>query len=606
MPLVILICLLSGTVLTVSGERDSHRKEMRKHARHLFLEGVKYDAEGKMGEAYEYYKRAFQVDSTYPDAGYAYGMLRLSLPYETGDDISPLKALGYVSKLVQEYPGDFFCNTSYAYMAGMLDTLSETIRIFENLDSLYPNKTATLLNLSEAYMSIGDTKKSLDALDRYERIEGMSPALTLRKITYRLHDRDTTGVLGEVDRLLESNPKNAGYVLMKGKVFDVLNQPDSAFRYYKEAEKLDTLSGEIKQTLARAYLNQGDSVSYDNKMIESLLSDDLELEAKLQLTATYLQKIITDKSDIKRGDRIFGALLEQYPHESAILSLSARYNAAKGDFDKSIEDISYAIDLDSQNEGLWRDKMLYQMNAKDYKGAMATFKNGESILEEPMGEGTMILYASAAQEGGDTDEALATYTKLIQGIVPSFSLNDSIVDKTPLRPLDYNSLNRLSVFFQMAADAMYAANPKRMKDAYRNYENALFINPENDLALNNYAYFLIEEEKALPGTELFEKSKRMSRKSLDIDDQSLTYLDTYAWILFKEGNYEEALDYQKAAMEKMEEDGVPNEEFYSHFGDILFKCGDVDGAVSNWEKALELDPENKILKKKISQRQYFE
>lgn len=598
---ILLVCGISFTF----GNRQQRGENIRERARHFFLEGAVCDAEGKSAEAFEYYKKSFQTDSTYPDGRFAYGMMLAGLePAEAGDESNAEEGLRLASMLVNKYPGDFFSGTSYAYLAGMLDTISETIRVFEALDSLYPSKTSSLLHLGEAYMAKGEVEKAVAALDKYERIEGMSPALTLRKVVYRLSNKDTVAVMSEVDRLVQSNPRNADFAVLKGRVLEYIDLPDSALYYFEQAERLDSTSGEIKQALAQSYMAKGDSLGYDRKMIESIMSEDLDLDSKLRITANYLQKIINDKSDVKRGDKIFATLQSQYPHDSDILFLSSRYNAAKGDFEKAIEDVSYAIDLDGQREELWQSKMLYEVNSKHPEMAMKTFEKGEKVMGGNVSEPLRLLYAAAAQEAGNIDAAAKTYSGLIKDIDQTLGLDSELSDKTPYRDLDYPTLNRLSVYYQMAGDAYYSGKPKRSEEAFRCYENSLFFNPENDLALNNYAYFMIEEEAAKPGTELFERAKSMSRKALDLIDNSSTYMDTYAWILFQGGEYEEARDYQNAAVEKMKEDGDETGVYYEHLGDILYKCDDLDGALENWKKAYDLEP-SELLHKKIERQTYI-
>lgn len=604
LPFVLLCLVILSLIEPVQGSRN-YKMDSRQRARHFYMEGARMEAEGNMPASYEFYKRAYQADSTYPEGCYTYGMLRLGIPLdEPGDDKEALRSLKISSEMIKKYPGDFFTSSSYGYAAAMLDTLKEAIRVFETLDSLYPSKTLNLLYLGDIYMRAGEKDKAIDALNKYERIEGVSPALTLRKVSYHLHVLDTTGALEEVSRLLETKPRTAELLTLKGKVFEFVENPDSAFTYYQEAQKLDSTSGDIKQSLARIYLLRGDSVAYDTKMLESLLCDDLELEDKLQLTASYLQKIINEKSDTRRGDRIFLTLQSQYPHEPEILALSARYNAAKGNLKKAIEDVSYAIDLDRQNEELWSNKMLYEMNERDFTAAMNTFFEADTVLEGETSRGIRILFATSAQEAGKIDTAVETYAGLIKDIVPELELNDTLTDKKPYQNLDFTAVSYLSVYYQMAGDVYYSA--KRLDEGFRCYENALFFNPDNDAALNNYAYGLVDDAGVQPGSELFEKAKNMSRKVIDHQPNNTTYLDTYAWILFREGNFEEARDYQQAAVELMKEEGSENVDFYSHLGDILFKCGDEEGALENWKKALELAPDDELIKKKINKRQYFE
>ena len=53
--------------------------------------------------------------------------------------------------------------------------------------------------------------------------------------------------------------------------------------------------------------------------------------------------------------------------------------------------------------------------------------------------------------------------------------------------------------------------------------------------LNNYAYFLSEENKDL------DKAHKMAKKVFEKFPQMPTYVDTYAWVLFIKKDYKEAL-----------------------------------------------------------------
>lgn len=163
----------------------------------------------------------------------------------------------------------------------------------------------------------------------------------------------------------------------------------------------------------------------------------------------------------------------------------------------------------------------------------------------------------------------------------------------------------MSSYFEMAGDMYFKAG--RLDETFRCYDNALLIFPDNILALNNYAYFLIENKGAEPGTDDFKKAKEMSRKAIELTSSQpvSTYLDTYAWILFKEGEYVEAEEYQKKAFEAIEKEGAePAYDLYSHYGDILFMNGKTEEAVEQWEKALELEPDNALLQKKVRTKTY--
>ena len=66
------------------------------------------------------------------------------------------------------------------------------------------------------------------------------------------------------------------------------------------------------------------------------------------------------------------------------------------------------------------------------------------------------------------------------------------------------------------------------------------------------------------------------------------------WVLYHIGNYREAAEYIELAVKS-----GGNATHYEHWGDILEKLGDFDGAVRAWEFALDQDPERAHLRSSI-------
>ena len=130
--------------------------------------------------------------------------------------------------------------------------------------------------------------------------------------------------------------------------------------------------------------------------------------------------------------------------------------------------------------------------------------------------------------------------------------------------------------------------------AFENYEKALEANPANVYIMNNYAYYLSVE-----GTDL-RKAERMSAKTVELEPNNSTYLDTYAWIFYKQGNYNLARIYIDKAVSNMKEDEI-SEVILEHSGDIYYALKNTEKALEMWQKALKLNENNAELIKKTDQ-----
>lgn len=578
---MLLVVLTSWSTMA---SRTQQEGADRKKARYYFMAGAVAKATGREAEAFEYYKKAYAADPSYAEAASAYGSGRLSLPVDTFQSDAELnRSLAMMRSYVDLYPEDVYEAQYYGYVTTQLGENDEAIRVLERTAGVKSAVSGVYVQLSEAYANKGDLKNAVGALDRYERAEGMNPQVTMRKLSYLLSDKDTVGALREVSRLQVSDSTNVAYAIMKGNVFDVIERPDSSLYYYMLAERLDPEAGNAKLALAGYYQQQGDSVAYDNKMYEVLLSADLDLDMKIELLAQYLQTLLVDKHLTERGDYLFGVVHDQYPHEPRLLDLAARYSAAKQDFGEAEEHISYAIDLDPTNTVYWGQLMTYQAAGNKPQKSLETYERAlKHIVPD---ENLKMYHAVVAQQAKRYDIAAAVYKEFIDSIQPGLPL-DSLVSLSDLRrDITAAQLDRLSGLVATLGDIYHEAGDNAR--AYRMYENALTFNPSNAMAANNYAYFMCTD-----GGDL-DKALELSGKSLSgADGSNPTYLDTYAWIQYLKGNYAIAEEYQQKAMEAMEKEKYPSVELYVHYGDIKEKLGKDEEALEAWRKAVKLFEEN--------------
>lgn len=591
--LLLAIGLIALLAPARTGKVDDSR---RKKARYFMMEGARQMALDNPSGAYEMFKRAYRVDSAYEDAAVAYGTQRLTLQNSVMEEDGEVDAsLRMIRAFVDRYPGDFFEAEYYAYLASHLDTADEAIRIYERNDSLFPERTGPLLRLAEAYMQGGNLEKAISALDRYERREGKSVNLSALKVRYLLSMQDSAGALHETAQLVASNPRDPMHLLFKGGVLDAVGKQDSALAVLLEAEGLAPDNGAVKMALADFYSKRGDSVAYDRKIYEALISEDFNLNQKGTVLASYLQRLINEKSNTLRGDTLFNVLNAQYPHEPLVLDLAARYAAAKGDFDKAAEQISYAIDMDMGNDKYWTQLLTYYMGAEKYDMVEESYH--KAMDHVAISENIVFIRGSALSLGGKYEEAVRVYGDLLAMIDSAFSPTDTTVAREVMNRLGVDDLDKLSNIYQLIGDTYYQA--KRLDDTYRAYDMSLYFMPDNSATLNNYAYFLSENKGDL------KKALDMSERSNIVSPDNPTFLDTYAWILFRSGKYSDAAAKQARALELAEKEGEVSSELYSHYGDILFMNGQPEEALEYWKKALEKSPDDDLLQRKVKNKTFF-
>ena len=554
----ILTAILALTIGMAMVMATDSSEPSRRKARYYYMQGSQEIARKEMASAYEYFKKAYELDTTYNDAAFTYANQRLFLRTDTmQSDTELLKSLGMMQKYVDANPLDLYAARMYGYVTSALDTLDEAIRVYERSYNLMPGETSLLEALAEAYMRQQKQTEALDALERFEKIEGLSKDLGLKKIGYYLAFQDTIGALNEANKIVAANPRDPYSLILKGNLYEVVGEMDSVYAAFKKAEELAPSNGSVKMSLASYYQTVGDTIMLDNMIYEGLLSEDFEMEDKLMILADFLQTLIDEKGDHKRGDYLFSVLLQQYPHEPDVLDMAARYSAAKGNYAEARENVSYAIDLDPTNERYRVMILSYDIQEENYKRGIEDYNEAKKHLEPS--STLKSLYAACATMLENTREGEKIITDLIRETderLDSASADREVLTEVRKEVL-YDDLIWLGTLYTSLGDLYYKQGDK--DKSFEMFENALFFNNDNALTLNNYAYFLSEEDRDL------DKALAMSFKAMEMSEDNPTYLDTYAWILYKMGNYKEALEYMERALELAKEFEDDNEEYDLHY-----------------------------------------
>jgi len=150
----------------------------------------------------------------------------------------------------------------------------------------------------------------------------------------------------------------------------------------------------------------------------------------------------------------------------------------------------------------------------------------------------------------------------------------------------------LNISSQDAEAYFYLGNIyDQLKDRAKTEEmlkEALKLKPDYAEALNYLGYLYVEEDKKLDEAEI------MIKKALEIEPDNGAYIDSLGWLYFKKAKYKEALKELERAITLLEDPVI-----YDHLAEVYFKLGDLDNAKLNWQKSLELDPQQDKVKEKL-------
>jgi tetratricopeptide (TPR) repeat protein len=127
------------------------------------------------------------------------------------------------------------------------------------------------------------------------------------------------------------------------------------------------------------------------------------------------------------------------------------------------------------------------------------------------------------------------------------------------------------------------SDKKYLQSAITDYESLMAKMPNNNTVLNNLAYLLAENDQNLAD------ALKYAKRALDAQPNEPGFLDTYAYVLYKSGNYQEAVRFVDAALQQYSQRDqmfVPA-EVYEHKGLIKERLGAKDEAIAAYKQALE-------------------
>ena len=553
------------TLTAVAGKNESGQKTVsladQRKAEYIFLQAQNEKLKDNFDAFYELMSYAHKIDSTNTAISFYMGMCMIRMNNTTKERCE--QGLALMKKHFEAQPEDLYETTFYADANMQLGHPEEALRAIKLLNEYNPNRLELQLRLAEAYSRSGDYVQSNITYDSIAALFGDAIQITSSKIDNYMALNDSAGALKEMRNLLATAPQNDSYNIAMSGLFQHYGMNDSALYYLDRAQEYAPDNGYIYLARAEYYNMAGDSVGYEQQIYNALTAEQLDVDSKLGVLLGYIRQQLAKEDTTQRINDLFTVLIQQHPHEARIHQLYSEYFYTKKE---------YSLDVNPTDADGWRNMVILNMMDDNYPDAV---KASEKALEYNPDNLDLLGYvAGCYHQMEEYDKAIETYEKT-------------------LARLDSTDVEKRANLITGMGDTY-----SEMNDSARTvecYQRALELDPVNSGALNNYAYFLAQRGQDLDHAE------RMAALAVKDEPDNANFIDTYAWVFFAKKDYDMALLYIKSAVEKDEDNHL-----LEHYGDILWFTGEKEQAVEQWTKALELDPDNELLQRKVKDKTYYE
>ena len=571
--LAILLVMLMA-LSAVAGKNEPAKKGVsiadKRKAEYIFVQAQNEKLRDNFDAFYDLLSYAHEIDPTNTAISFYMGMCKIRMNNTTKQLCED--GLELMKEHFEKQPEDLYETTFYSDANMQLGHPEEALRAIKLLNEHNPNRLELQLRLAEAYSRSGDYAQSNATYDSIATIFGNAIQITSSKIDNFMAMNDSTGALREMRGLLATAPQNDTYNIAMSSLFQHYGMTDSALYYLDRAQEYAPDNGYIYLTRAEYYNMAGDSVGYEQQIYNALTAEQLDVDSKLSVLLGHIRKHLAEEDTTQRINDLFTVLIQQHPHEAKIHQLYSEYLYAKKDNKGAIEQLGYSLDVNPTDADGWRNMVILNMIDNNYAEAI---KASEKALEyNPDNIDLRRYVAGCYHQMEKYDKAIETYQELLQ-----------VVDSADVVTISEILTGIGDAYSELGDSANTVAN----------YVRALELDPENSGVLNNYAYFLAQRGEDL------DKAESMAALALKYDPDNANFIDTYAWVYFAKKDYTKALLYIKSAVEKDEDNHL-----LEHYGDILWFNDEKEAAVEQWSKALETEPDNELLQRKVKDKTYYE
>ncbi len=546
---------------------------------YFFLEAEKCRLAEDYSSAMDLYRHCLDINPNAPEALYNIGVLHLFLPSDS-------LGTAYIRQACERDANNpYYLETLAAYYLSKRDA-EQAIPVLEKMASLQSHRSDILSQLVQLYSTVDDTDKAIGALNRIELLEGTNPQISVEKFRLYKEKGQLDSAFVQLQTLCDNAPHDMNLRIMVGSLYIEAGDTLKALEIYDDVRRQEPTNNNLQVAMIDYYHDIGNIERYNQMRDSVLFLPDSPPPLRVLLLKSYISDVQRDSTYAPRLDAAFDTLLARPQENSEMLIMKAAWQLySKQPQEAVCQTMRQVLDVEPGNETALSQLLQYYAEQNDEKGVEDISRRGLNYHPEEIAYAYYLGMALAEQK------KLADATEVLQ---------QGLRVRT-----EFVSPYLVSNVFAVLGDIYYQQQMEQQ--AFAAYDSALVYKDDNIMCLNNYAYYL-----SLKGEQL-DKAEEMSYRTIRQEPDNITYLDTYAWILFKKEDYAHARSYMDKVVnpEKTDEELLADEQLQGnlieHAGDIYALLGETETALRLWKLAKEKDDGTCTpqLKKKLKRKKYL-
>lgn len=441
---------------------------------------------------------------------------------------------------------------------------SSALAVREQLVRQFPERADFKQELAYDYALSGQPNKALRLYDELEAQNGISEDLCMNKV--KLYRQLGKAREAEVTllRLVYSDPNEALFRSFLADFYMDSGQEEKAKQVYDTLQIMDPGNPSVQLSLHDYYSLRGEKEKAYEQLKLAFSNPELDAGTKSGILISYMEQSGNSPAFLAEGKELSGILLAVHPNSAESNNLYAEFLLREGNVAEASKYLIRSLSINGSNYNSW--EKLLQCDLELNRMDSMEFHSGRCMELFPN-------QPAAYYYNGLANMQLKHYLRALQSLEDGNSM------------VSGNNNLKLRIC-SLAGDAAYYGGS--YEKAWKHYEEALVIDPDNTYVLNNYAYFLTLRKSQL------EKAAKLSKRSLDLRPEEKNYMDTYGWTLYALKQYSEA----EIWLSKAADGGNPN--VLEHYGDVLFRNNKIKAALEQWKASKTKGNQSPGLEKKIN------
>lgn len=533
----------------------------------LFIDASREKLLGNTEKAIELFQNILNDDKANHAAAYELGRL-----YYTQGNTE--EAIRHLKMALEAAPDNEWY---YKFLADVYQANNrnrEGAALYEALVAKQPHESYLYFKWAYFLVKAQEIEQAIKVYNQLESRIGVNEEGARRKHTLYLGMGDNKRAARELERLIETYPKELDYRHLLASFYQSIGDEEQARRVFADILKVKPDDAKAQLALSGGQAAGRDELNYLASLRTVFERDDVGIDLKIGKLLPFITKV-SETGDRQMADaalELTAALETVHPAEAKAFAAAGDLYYHSGRRAEAAAKYRQALTLDESIYTVWEQLLYALYETGDYRGLRKTVDSALDVFPNKVN----LYYFSAL-----ANDALMKY-------------DDALGDlDQALLMAGRNDALRAELLAMQGQVYGHQGQEARAKAAF---EEAVKLNGKSPEVGYRYSQYLLQQGQEKEALKLAEAAHNAA-------PDNPYYLLGVARATYKADDYKAARGWAEKAFGQGAENWAEGQELY---GDILFQQGEVEQALSHWTRARTIGGGSELLEKKINNRQLYE